>query len=120
LALKNWIGRASSQDLVFHRFLLKNQYTPAQAAIVIQLLHGLADSDREQPETYVALIEYLRHSKLLIRQLAKDQLEQWIAAGRKIGYDPAASESEREGAYQKWKKLIPDAKLRMRDSQGDK
>jgi hypothetical protein len=111
-ALRHHIGRGPGLDSALYHLLQNHRrYTPAQAEIVLQFLHGFSDRDREQPETYETLIAYLRSSQLAIRQFAKGQLEQWVAAGRKIAYNPAGSEEERAQAQEEWKKLIPKGKL---------
>ena len=58
----------------------------------MQLLHSPFDLDR--PETYDALIAYLRHSRLPVRELARWHLYRLVPAGRKIVYDAAASEAD--------------------------
>jgi hypothetical protein len=112
-ALAHWIGRGVREVHNLREFLIKQRdYTPSQATIFLQLLGGLSeDRDRQQPETYETLIAYLRHQKLAIRALALHQLLQWVPQGKSIGYDPAASEQDREHAYAEWKKLIPTGKL---------
>jgi hypothetical protein len=89
----------------------RRQYTPSQAEIILQFLHGFSDRDRTQPETYETIIAYLQSSKLAIRQLAKRQLDQWVPEGKAIAYDPAGPESERQHAYEDWKKLVPPGRL---------
>jgi hypothetical protein len=111
-ALRHWLGQAPENDVRLYDFLVKKwDYAPAQAEIVAQLLLGFRDADRDRPETYETLIEYLRHKKRSIRELAHWHLYHWVIAGRNIPYDAAASADERERAYQAWKKLIPDGKL---------
>jgi hypothetical protein len=111
-ALRHWLGQANDNDVRLYNFLVKKwEYAPAQAEIVVQLLLGFRETDRERPETYETLIEYLRHRKRSIRELARWQLYHWVIAGRDIPYDASASDEDREKAYKAWKKLIPDGKL---------
>lgn len=118
-ALRHWIGEATmagpkpvaGQDLKLFRFLVQQaKYTEREAESVLQLLHGFRDADRDRPETYELLIEYLRHSKLPIRELARWYLYRWVTAGRNIPYDPA-DEASVARAYKEWKKLIPDGQV---------
>jgi hypothetical protein len=107
--LRAWIGRGPGQDLALYDFLVKHEkYAPTLAETLLQLLHSPFD-DR-LPETYEALIGYLRHEKLPIRELARWHLQR-LAPKIDIPYDAAASPEEREKAYQEWKKRIPDGKL---------
>jgi hypothetical protein len=111
-ALRHWIGRGAGQNLALYHFLTnRRKYTPSQAEIILQFLQGFSDRDRMQPETYETMIAYLQSGKLAIRQLAKWQLDQWVPEGRKIAYDPAAPQSERDRAYEEWKKLVPRGQL---------
>ena len=111
-ALRHRIGRGAGQDLALYHFLTnRRQYTPSQAEIILQFLHGFSDRDRTQPETYETMIAYLQSSKLAIRQLAKRQLDQWVPEGKTIAYDPAGPESDRRHAYEDWKKLVPPGRL---------
>jgi hypothetical protein len=110
--LQAWIGRGLGQDAKLYQFLIQQrQYTPRQAETVLQLLHDFSADDRDRPETYETLIGYLRHTRPAVRELAKWYLYRWVPAGRRIAYDPAGSEAERERGYEEWKKLIPDGKL---------
>jgi hypothetical protein len=111
-ALRHWLGRGVEQPGKLYQFLIKQQkYPPGQAAIVVQLLHSFSDDDLRQPQTYDVLIAYLRHARLPIRQLASWHLYRLVPAGKKIKYDPAGTEAEREKAYKAWKKLIPEGQL---------
>jgi hypothetical protein len=112
IALRHWIGREPGQDLRLYHYLVQSKgYSENQAAIVLQLLHSLGESDLARPATYETLIDYLLHNKLAIRQLAKWHLYRQVPAGRKIAYDPAGPSAERQRAYDQWKKLIPNGKL---------
>jgi hypothetical protein len=106
VALRHWIGRGPEQDRALYRFLVQHQkYPETLADTVMQLLHSPFDLDR--PETYDALIAYLRHSRLPVRELARWHLYRLVPAGRKIVYDAAASEAERQKGHAEWRKLIP-------------
>jgi hypothetical protein len=125
-ALRHWIGEATmagpkhlaGQDLKLFRFLVQqSKYSEREAESVLQLLHGYRDSDRDRPETYELLIEYLHHGKLPIRELARWYLYRWVSAGRNIAYNPADAASVERG-YKEWKKLIPDGQLPPRSKEG--
>ncbi len=109
-ALRHWIGRTPGQELRLYRFLVERQeYSEPQAETVLQLLHSPFDAER--PETYEALIAYLRHGRLPVRELARWHLYRLAPAGRKIAYDAGAPEAERLKGYEAWKKLVPSGKL---------
>lgn len=111
-ALRHWMGQAADHDLQLYTFLRKEwNYTPEQAEIVAQLLHGFKESDRDRAETYETLIEYLRHRKRSVRELARYHLYRWVIDGRKIPYDASLSAEQLDKAVKAWKELIPDGKL---------
>jgi hypothetical protein len=112
-ALRHWIGRGPGQDLKVYQMLVEaKKYPPGQAEIVMQLLHSLGDADLSRTETYEALIAYLGHDKVAIRELAKWHLYRLAAAVAKdIPYDAAAPAAERERAIARWKKLLEEGKL---------
>jgi hypothetical protein len=117
VALRHWIGINAEHDQeLFHA--LESRYKPQPAEIIMALLHPYTDRQRQDPGTYEALIAYLRHEKLPIRQLAHLQLLGLAPPGGKIPYDPAGSAEQRERAYQQWKKLIPSGKLPPREGTG--
>ena len=91
-------------------------FTPNQAEIVLHLLHGFRENERDRPETLENMIEYLKHGKLPIRELAAAYLIRWVPEGRKILYDAGGSPAQLEQGYKEWKKLIPDGKLPARSS----
>jgi hypothetical protein len=112
VALRHWIGRGKGQDLKLYDVLVKEkQFSPNQAAIVLQLLHSFGDPDLARPATYETLIDYLMHDKLAIRELAWWHLYRLVEAGKDVAYDAAAPEAQRQAAYDKWKELIPSGKL---------
>jgi uncharacterized protein (TIGR03000 family) len=112
LVLRHWLGRAPGQDQRFYKGLLEvRKYTPVQAETLIEFLHGFSETDRERPETYEMLIDYLADDRLSIRGLAYWHLIRLVPEGKKIPYDPVAPKEAREKARQEWKKLIPPGKL---------
>jgi hypothetical protein len=119
MALRHWIGRKASQDLALYNLLVnEKKYPPAQAMIVLRLLHSFGEADTGRPETYEALIAYLTHDRLAIRELARWQLYRLVPATKDvpstmkaIPYDAAAPVKDREAAQEKWRKLVPEGKL---------
>jgi hypothetical protein len=112
VALRHWIGRGPGQDLKLYDFLQKSKrFSPAHAEIVLHLLHSYGDVDLEKPETFEALIAYLRHPRPAVRQLASWHLYRLVPSGKEIAYDPIGPESDRENAFKQWKKLVPTGKL---------
>jgi hypothetical protein len=111
-AMRHWLGRGPGQDVRLYKILQKmRKLSPAEAATVVQLLHTFDDTDLEQPETYEALIEYLRSDVPGIRGLANYHLHRLVPAGRGIAFNPADPPAARLKAYKAWKKLIPTGKL---------
>ncbi len=112
LALRHWIGRGPGQDQRLYRGLIDvAKFPPVEAETVLQLLHSFGDAELARPEIYETLIEYLNHDKLAIRGLAYWHLQRLVPAGKKLGYDPHASQEARAAAVKKWKELIPEGKL---------
>jgi integrase len=110
VALRHWIGVSAGRDQALYQILVEQlRYPAAQAETVMQMLHS--PFLEGQPETYEALIAYLKHSKLAVRELARWHLYRMAPAGRDIAYDPAAPEAERDAACAAWKKLIPSGQL---------
>jgi hypothetical protein len=112
-ALQHWIGKGPAQDAkLYNLFIKERMYTPNQAEIVLTLLHGFRENDRNRATTYETLIEYLRHSKIAIRELASSYLNRWVPEGRtKILFDAGGSESQLRQGYDEWKKLVPNGKV---------
>jgi hypothetical protein len=108
IAFRQWIGRAPGQDYKLYQALLKHDFTKGQAQIVMDLLHSFGNDRLARPETYDALIAYLMHPKPAIRMLAEWHLYRLVPAGRKIKYDPAASEADRKKAQEAWEELIKE------------
>lgn len=108
--LRHWIGGAPGRDLQLYRVLMEHSKLSAgQAETVMFLLHS--PFIPEQPETYEALMAYMEHGQLAVRELARWHLYRLAPAGDDIKYDAAAPEAERTKAIDQWKKLIPSGKL---------
>lgn len=112
LVLRHWIGRSPGQDTRLYDLLTsEKKLTPAQAESVVNLLHSFGPSELARPETWETLIEYLRHDKLPIRELAAFHLYRLVPDAKDIKYNPAGTKEEREAAYKEWKKRIPEGEV---------
>jgi HEAT repeat protein len=110
--LRHWIGERPGQDPKLVAMLTEQKrYTPNQAETVLQLLHDLPADQLRQPQTWAALIGYLRADRAAIRTLAYWHLYRLVPQGREAKYNPVGDTKQREAAYEAWKKLIPDGKL---------
>jgi hypothetical protein len=112
-ALAHWIGRSPDRDMKLYH-VLEKKFKAGPAEIVMSLLHGFTKEQQERPETYEALIEYLKNDKLSIRELAAWRLastESTAEIARRIPYEPADGTDQRQRAYEEWKKLVPDGQL---------
>jgi hypothetical protein len=119
IALRHWIGRGPGQDQkLYHRMVEGGKFSPAQATIVLNLLHSFGEDDLARPETYEALIDYLESDKLPIRGLAAWHLVRLVPKGKEIGYNPLASKEDREKAVRAWRKLIPQGQMPPRAAAG--
>ncbi len=116
-ALQHWIGRDGTQDDKLYNsikktgILIDKKFTQTEAEMIMQLLHQLSEEQIYSPETYDALISYLRHKRLAIRELAYMPLWLLVPQGRSIPSKPGEGTDQRELAYEQWKKLIPTGKL---------
>jgi hypothetical protein len=111
-ALRHYMGRDPRHDQeLFSLLTEKKNLSPAHAEIIVDLLHSPGEADQARPETYEALIEYLKHDRQAVRELAYWHLIRLVPAGRDIKYNPAGSPEEREAGYKEWKKLVPSGKL---------
>jgi hypothetical protein len=111
MVLRHWLGRAPGQDQKLYAGLLKNGFKSVQAETVIEFLHGFSETDRERPETYQMLIDYLVCDRLAIRGLAYWHLRRLVPKADTIDYDPAAPMDELRKARAAFKKLLPPGKL---------
>jgi hypothetical protein len=109
-ALRHWMGRSADHDWRLYQALEK-KHSPETAEAVMILLHGISAKQAQEPGTYQALIGWLKHDLLPLRELAFAQLFALVPEGRKISFDPAGNADQRERAFQEWKKLIPDGQL---------
>jgi hypothetical protein len=110
IGLRHWIGARAGRDEKLYRVLQDDVgFSRAEAETVMQLLHSPFDPD--QPETYEALIAYLKHRKQAVRELSHWHLVRLAPIGRKIDFDASAEQAAREKAADAWEKLIPSGTL---------
>ena len=87
IVLRHWIGRSAGQDLkLYNELMEKGHFKPAEAELVLQLLHSFGDAALKKPETYEALIDFLDCDRMAVRALAHWHLERLVPAGRKIEF----------------------------------
>ena len=116
--LKDWLSRSADQAaLLYDRknrtgLLRDRDFSPENAEVVLELLYGPNVEAMKQPETYSALIAYLRHERQEIRELAWWNLLFLVPErGIKIPYSSAGGADQLKEAYDRWKKLIPEGKV---------
>jgi hypothetical protein len=108
-ALRHWGALKPDNDAKLYK-ALEGKYRSGPAEIVMTLLHTFGDRERGDPLTYEALIAYLKHDKIAIRELAYSHLAA-LVPDAKIAYDPSGPPDHRDAVVQKWKEIIPDGKL---------
>jgi hypothetical protein len=111
VVLRHWLGRSPGQVKRLHQGLTARKLSDTQAMSLLQLIVGFDGQERQQPQTYGLLIDYLKHEKLPVRHLAHWHLVRLVPEGRKIAYDPAAPPAQREQGYDRWRKFIPAGSL---------
>lgn len=117
--LRTWSGLRADHDLRLFRTVMSRGVPETHAEIIMQLLHTFSQEQVASPATYETLIEYLRHDRLPIRELAYFHLRFLAPEGaKKIAYRPAGPAEQRELAYEQWKKYIPTGKLPPRAQSG--
>lgn len=110
-ALRSFAGRGTDQVQQLYTALADQKIKAGQAGILTHLLQGFSPEERNRPELYDSLIEYLGHDLMGIRHLAADQLAQLVPAGKDIAFDAAAGADARARAQEAWRKLIPSGSL---------
>jgi hypothetical protein len=118
--VRHWLGRGPGQDQKLYVALVNDRgYDAPSARLVLQLLFGFSKEDLAQPETFDVLIEYLRHDRAAIRNLAAWHLIRLVPQGKSIPYKPDGTKADAEAAYKAWRKLIPPGQLPPTDSKKD-
>jgi hypothetical protein len=104
--LRHLLGLSPKNDEALAGALRQKNFSEPQAKAMLQLVHGFAPELWAKPATRSALVEYLLHEKLAIRQAAYLLLNALVRDGQKIAYDPAGSVAQRQRGYQAWRDLI--------------
>jgi hypothetical protein len=122
LALRDWTSLHADRDLKLYKQLHDDKgYTWHHAEIVMTLLHSPSEEAIRKPDTYVALLAYLQHDKLAIRELGWWHLSRLDPDGAKeIPFDPAGPSEQRAAVVAKWKQRIPEGKVPPRLAQPGK
>ena len=116
-ALRTWLSRGAGQAAKLYDrknktgLLIDRGFSAETADVILELLYGPSAEARKQPETYSALIAYLKHDRLEVRELAIWNLLFLVPErGHKLAatYNPAGGADQLNDAYEKWKKLIPE------------
>jgi hypothetical protein len=108
--LRQWTGRRGDPAL-YEILTQRKRYTPSQAETIMQMLHGFTEEQLRQPQTWEALIGYVKSDKAPIRTLAYWHLWRHYPDGRQPKYNPAGDSKQRDVAYTAWSKLLESGKL---------
>jgi hypothetical protein len=112
--LRHWLGRCPGHDRKLYDAIVADGAPPAHAKTVMQLLFGFAPAELTQPETYEVLVEYLRHDRPSVRNLAAWHLHRLVPAGKAIPFSPTADKAAIDKTYQAWQKLVPAGQVPKR------
>jgi hypothetical protein len=121
LVMRHWLGRAPGQEQkLYHGLIESRGFSPVQAQTVLEFLFGFSEDDRDQPETYQMLIDYLADDRLAVRGLAYWHLQRLVPDSKSIPYNPMGTKEERAKARAEWKKKIPPGTLPAKAKEGGK
>jgi hypothetical protein len=121
-ALRRWISRGPETSKALYvpkkgdrpadGLLIKQNYKPSDAEVIVALLHDFTTVDRKHPATYEALVGHLTHPKMAVRELAYFHLKRLASSVKEVPpYDAAWAAERREKAAKGWKELIAAGKL---------
>jgi hypothetical protein len=106
--LRHWLGRGPGQQQKLYQYLTDARgFTPTEGATVVRLLNGFTAESRTKPELYDVLIEYLRHDKVALRNLAAWHLFRLAPDVKGIPFQPNGSKDDFVAAYNGWRAAIP-------------
>jgi hypothetical protein len=111
-ALRYWMAQGVNHEYeVFEA--LKKDHGKIIARKLMELLHGLTEKDRNNPETWKLLIADLDNSVLPLRELSAWNLEILVPWGQKIAaqYSATAPEPVRRQVQAAWRQLIPPGEI---------
>jgi hypothetical protein len=94
------------------RIAREHNLTDKQLDTMRHLLQGFDAQQWADPAVRASVVDYLLHDKLVVRQLAYSLLLRTYPEGQKIGYDAAADPRQRDHAYEEWKVLVQQNKMR--------
>jgi hypothetical protein len=110
-SLQHELGHSADFAKRLHAILIGKGFSVGQADIVLNLLQGFSAKDLGRTETYQTLINFLRHDKLAVRELAAWALYRLVPQGKSISYDAAGTEEQRRQGQAEWRALIPQGQL---------
>jgi len=112
-ALRNWIGRGKDQAAkLFDRkkrtgILVDKKFRRADAESVLELLDGLTLEELRQRETYDTLLDYLKHHRIEVRELAYAHLLTILGEDeKKPSYNPAGTSEQIKQGAEEWQKYL--------------
>ncbi len=112
--LRHWMARRVENDQILFQLLQKGKrYSPNQATTVMQLLHDQSAQALADRQTWETLIDYLKHEKPGIRELAFWQLLRMVPEAQKdpLKYSPSGDSQKQKAAYDEWQKLLKAGKI---------
>jgi hypothetical protein len=105
--LRHLLGVNPGSERELERIAKEKSYGEKQIITIRQLLQGFASKQWAEPAVRTAVVDYLLHDKLLIRQLAYSLLLRMFPDGQRIGYDAGGTDvRKRERACEEWKTLV--------------
>ncbi len=104
--LRHLLGVSPNSERELERIAKEKNYSEKQIVTLRQLLQGFVSQQWAQPAVRTAVVDYLLHDKLVVRQLAYSLLLRMFPDGQRIGYDAGADERKRERAVEEWKALV--------------
>lgn len=111
LVVRNWLGQDAGQIKKMEAAFMGLGLTKTDTESLMNLLLGFDDDERQRPATYQLLIEGLKHSKLLVRELSYWHLVRMAPAGRSIAYDPTGTPEAIDAGVAQWRELIPAGQM---------
>ncbi len=111
LVIRNWLGQDAGQIKKMEAAFTGLGLTKTDIESLMHLLLGFDDDERQNPATFQLLIEGLKHSKMLVRELSYWHLQRMAPAGSSIAYDPAGTPEAIQAGVRQWRELIPPGKL---------
>jgi hypothetical protein len=116
--LRRWLSRSAGNHMLFYDsakkrgILIDKEYRPAEADLLMDLLHDFNEVDVRKAETFDLLIGKLASDRIAIRELAWWHLLH-LTTGMKDApaFNAAWPAERRAAAIKDWRKLLDDGKL---------